>query len=70
MEGAIQQMSSTQLPPIEQDDARLYSIVEEAIHRLALDLLNAEVESTGYSDMYRDDLRRAMDALKRVKRYY
>lgn len=62
--------TTTLSPLLDQDDKRLHSLMEETIQRLALDLLHAEIESTGYSDMYRDDLRRAMAALKMVKRYY
>ena len=40
------------------------------IEALAEELKIAEINSTGYADMYRDDLRRAIGSIKRVRRYY
>lgn len=51
-------------------DAILGKEMTNMIEALAEELKIAEINSTGYADMYRDDLRRAIGSIKRVRRYY
>lgn len=59
------------LPEEPQDsDTKLEKAMTAMIEALAEELKVAEIESTGYSDMFRDDLRRAISSVKRIRRYY
>ncbi len=51
-------------------DTKLEKAMTAMIEALAEELKVAEIESTGYSDMFRDDLRRAISSVKRIRRYY